>query len=204
MVSNNDWIKEAIEDGSCIAVTDGSYIKQVYPKLCANVFIMEGLKGSGRMMGSFAEASSAANAYRGELLGLMQVHLILLAVQRTTSALKGRIVIYLLQGCVSLLPPGRIPTRCQHSDVLKNILVNCSDFMFQCEFFHVKAHQDDSVEFHLLHQPAQLNWVVDASAKQEILNADVMMLLWQHRYPKEPICCFVRKEKMTSDTGPQL
>ncbi len=47
------------------------------------------------MMGSFAEASSAANAYRGELLGLMQVHLILLVVHCTASALEGKIVIYL-------------------------------------------------------------------------------------------------------------
>jgi hypothetical protein len=132
------------------------------------------------MMGSFAEASSGANAYRGELLGLMQVHLILLYVQCTAPALEGRIVIYSdclgALGRVSLLPPGKIPTCCRHSDVLKNILVNCDDFTFQQEFCCVKAHQDDSVDFHLLDQPAQPNCVVDASAKQEILTADVMAL----------------------------
>jgi hypothetical protein len=87
------------------------------------------------MLGSIAEASSAVNVYRGELLGLMQVQLILLAVQHMAPALDGRIVIYLdclaALGGVSLLPPGRIPTHCRHSDVLKNILVNCGDFTFQ-------------------------------------------------------------------------
>jgi hypothetical protein len=134
MVSNNDWIKEVIEDGSCIAVTDGSYIKQVHPELCTNAFINECLRGHGRMMGSFAEASSTANVHRGDLIGLVQVHLILLAVQCTAPALKGKTVIYSdclgALGQVSLLPPGRIPKRCRHSDILKNILVNCGDFMF--------------------------------------------------------------------------
>jgi hypothetical protein len=68
----------------------------------------------------------------------------------------------------------------------------------------VKACQDDLVVFHLLDQPAQLNCVVDASAKQEILNADVMVRLRQQCFPKGPICCFVGMEKMTSDTWPLL
>jgi hypothetical protein len=135
MVGKDDWIKEAIEAGLCLANTDRSYIKQVHPELCANAFIMECSRGCGRMIGSFAEASSAANVYRGELFGLMQVHLILLAVQRTTPALKSKPVIYSDclgdLGWVSLLPPGRISTRCRHSDVLKNILVNCEDFTCQ-------------------------------------------------------------------------
>jgi hypothetical protein len=66
------------------------------------------------MVGSFVEASSAANAYRGELIDLMPVHLILRAVQRSAPALEGKIVIYLdclgALGCVSLVPPGRIPS----------------------------------------------------------------------------------------------
>ena len=127
------------------------------------MFIMECVKGRGRMVGSFAEASSTANAYRGELLGLMQVHLILLAVQCTVPALEGKIVIYLdchgALGWVSCFHLGeyQLPMHCRHSDVLKNILVNCGDFTFQKEFCHVKAYQDDSVDFHLLDQPAQLN-----------------------------------------------
>ncbi len=40
IVGDNDWIKEAIEDGSCVAVTDGSCIKQVHPELCANACIL--------------------------------------------------------------------------------------------------------------------------------------------------------------------
>ena len=160
------------------------------------------------MVGSFAEASSAANAYRGELLGLMQVHLILLAVQRTTPDLQGEIIIYSdclgALGRVSELPPGRIPTRCRHSDILKNILVNCSNFSFDRAFQHVKAHQDDHTSYDRLDRPAQFNCAADEGAKREILNADITDLPRQQRFPLEPICCFFGKEKMTSDTGPVL
>ncbi len=152
MVCKDDWFKEAIEDVLCLAITEGSHIKQVHTELCANAFIMECSRSCGHMMGSFAEASSAANAYRGELLRLMQVHLILLVVQRTAPGLEGKLVIYSdcfgALGRVSLLPPGKIPTHCRHSNVLKNILVNCGDFTFQQKFCHVKAHHDDLVDFH--------------------------------------------------------
>jgi hypothetical protein len=129
-------------------------------------------------------------------------------VQRTAPALEGKIVIYLdclgALGQVSLLPPGRISARCRHSDVLKNILVNCGDFTFQQKFCHVKAYQYDLVDFHLLEWPVQLNCVVDVSAKQKISNADVMALPQQQCFLKVPICCFDGKETMTSNTRPLL
>ena len=208
MIGEDNWIKEAIADNSCMAVTDGSYIKEIHPELCATAFIIECSKGRGRMVGSFAEASSVANAYRGELLGLMQVHLILLAVQATTPHLDGEVLIYSdclgALGRVSSLPPGRIPSRCKHSDILKNILVNCSDLTFERNFQHVKAHQDDKASFEKLDRPSQLNCAADEGAKREIWQADINELPRQRRFPLEPICCFIGKEKMTSDTGPYL
>lgn len=207
MVGEDNWIQESIADNSCIAVADGSYIREINPELCATAFIMECTKGRGKMICSFAEQSSVANAYRGELLGLMQIHLILLAVQKTTPELQGEILIYSdclgAIGRVSSLPPGRIPSRCKHSDILKNILVNPT-FSFHRDFRHVEAHQDDTTDFHLLDRPAQLNCIVDLAAKREIWDADPLTPPRQRRFPCEPICCFIGQEKMTSDTGPSL
>lgn len=167
MVGDDHWLKESITDDSCIAVTDGSYIKEVHPELCATAFIIECLKGRGRL--SLAEACSAANTYRGELLGLMQVHLIPLAVQWMAPDLSGNVVIYSdclgALGRVSSLPLGRIPTRCKHSNILKSILVNCSDFTFEREFKHVKAHQDDGAHYDEQERPAQLNCAADKGVK---------------------------------------
>jgi hypothetical protein len=75
-----------------------------------------------------------ANAYQGELFGLMAIHLLLLSMNKIYPTLKGSVEI--LSDClgalnrVSYLPPYRIPSRCRHSDILKNILVNCRDLSF--------------------------------------------------------------------------
>ncbi len=128
-------------------MTDGSYIKELYPELCAAAFVLECTKGRGRMAGAFAEASAAANAYRWELLGLMAVHLLLLAVETVSPSLSGSATIYSdclgTLGRVAKLPPYRTPSRCRHSDILKTIMVNCASLSFQPEYHHVAAHQDD-------------------------------------------------------------
>jgi hypothetical protein len=119
------WIVHAIRDGSLVAVTDGSYIKQIYPNLCLAAFILECLQGSGWIIGLFKEVTKAANAYRGELLGLMVIHLLLVSVNRVHKSLSGSAKV--VSDClgalrrVTHLPPYRIPSRCRHSDILKNI-----------------------------------------------------------------------------------
>ena len=124
------------------------------------------------MFGSFPECYQGANAYRGELMGLMAIHLILLAVKKVWPSLRGRAVIYSdclgALGSVANLPPHRIPTKCRHSDILKNILVNCTSLSFTLAYSHVKAHQDYHKEFSNLHRPAQLNVHCDGMAKNVI------------------------------------
>ena len=46
------------------------------------------------MFGSFPECSQGANAYRGELMGLMAIHLILLEAKKVWPSLRGCEVIY--------------------------------------------------------------------------------------------------------------
>ena len=61
--------------------------KEIHP---FTAFIMECMEGRGWLvMSSFIEHSSVANLYRGELLGLMAIRLILVAVQTSTSQLTG-------------------------------------------------------------------------------------------------------------------
>ncbi len=92
-----------------------------------------------------------ANAYRGELLGLMAIHLILLSMNKIYSNLPGSMEI--ISDClgalkqVTYLPPYRIPSCCRHSDILKTILVHRRGLSFTTYYSHVKAHQDDMVSF---------------------------------------------------------
>ena len=108
-----EWIQHSIADGSLVAVTDGSYIHELYPNLCSAAFVIECSKGRGRIVGSFSEQLDVANAYQGELLGLMANHLILLSVNKIHPELKGEVEI--VSDClgalnrVTSLPPYRIP-----------------------------------------------------------------------------------------------
>ncbi len=112
------WIHESIADDSLVAVTDGSYIREIYPNLCSAAFVMECSKGRGRIVESISEELLVANAYRGELLGLLAIHLILLSINKQHMNLSGNVEVVL--DClgalkrVTNLPPYRIPSRCRH------------------------------------------------------------------------------------------
>ena len=54
MTGGYDWLHEAITDSSLLAVTDGSYIRELYPNLCSAAFVLECKKGQGRLIGSFS------------------------------------------------------------------------------------------------------------------------------------------------------
>jgi hypothetical protein len=57
--------------------------------------MMECAKDQGRLIGSFSEALLVANAYRGELLGLIAIHLILLSINRMHSNLSRSVKVVL-------------------------------------------------------------------------------------------------------------
>ncbi len=134
MLGGTEWLHHSISDGLLVAVMDGSYIRELYPHLCSTAFVLECNKGQGRMVGSFSERLAVVNAYQGELLGLMAIHLLLLSVNKIYPTLKGSVEI--VSDClgalnrISYLPPYWIPSRCQQSNILKNILVNCRDLSF--------------------------------------------------------------------------
>ena len=71
IVGKDYWIEKASDNRSCVAVTDGSYMRELYPNVCSTAFILECTDGTGRLIGSFPETTVSANAYQGELLGLM-------------------------------------------------------------------------------------------------------------------------------------
>jgi hypothetical protein len=95
VTGGTSWIANAIAKGTLVAVADGSYIRKQHPDLCAAAFILECMWHRVMLVGSLPEASKAANAYQGELLELMAIHLFLLAVNTVSPGLAGRVKIYL-------------------------------------------------------------------------------------------------------------
>jgi hypothetical protein len=145
-------------------------MKELYPHLNFAAFVLECAKGRGRLMGLFTEHTKDACSYCGELLGLMAIHLILLAVNKCTPKITGSAQIY--SDCLGALnkvkdlPPYRIPTQCSHLDILKNTMVNFSNISFSRFYSHIRAHQDDRAQYGDLSCPAQLNCQMDYHAKR--------------------------------------
>jgi hypothetical protein len=175
--------------------------------LCAAI-VLECSKGHSRVVGSFSEALLVANAYRGELLSLMAIHLILLSINKIHKNLLGSVEIVL--DClgalkrVPYLPPFRIPSQCHHSDILKTILVHCRGLSFTTYYLHIKAHQDDRELFSNLSRKAQLNYICDHAAKQRMAADGLEATAPCRMFPLEPIGLFVGGQKMTSETGDHI
>ena len=91
---DGQWLYKAIENNTLLCVADGSYIREIHPNLCAAAVIIECSSGGSRLSLSFTDTSPVANAYRGELLGLMAIHLILYSADRTRPGLSGTVNIY--------------------------------------------------------------------------------------------------------------
>ncbi len=205
----SDWLVTEISDGTLLAITDGSYIWEQYPNLCSVAFILDCSQGRGRLIKSFSEASAAANAYCWELLGLMAIHLLLLTVHTCHPDIEGSVLV-IYSDCLGVLgrmvdlTPHCIPSRCQHLDILKTILVNLGCFLLDREFWHVAAHQDDNKAWDNMSQASQLNALCDTLASPAIWSRNVTCLPPQQGFPLEPICMFVWGKKITSDTGAQI
>ena len=191
-----------------MAVTDGSYMPEVTTEACSAAFIIECSQGRGTLTGSFVEQSINANAYRGEIMGLMAIHLILDGINRLNPTLSGEAQLF--SDClgaidkVEHIPTPRIPARCKHSDVLKNIMIHRQDWSFAVTFNHVKAHQDDSTPFHLLDRPAQLNCLMDAKAKETLRSWAKRPGTRQPPFPLEPIAIYAGKDKLSGDMSDMI
>ena len=114
------WLKEAIEENTLVAVTDGSYMKELYPDMNSCAFILECSRGRGGVSGTFSEQTMAACSYQGKLLGLLAIHLILLSINKINPTLTGSVHIF--SDCLGVLnkvknlTPHQIPSKCHHSD----------------------------------------------------------------------------------------
>ena len=193
------WICQAIKDRTLMCVTDSSYIKQVYPHLCSAAVILDFLQGRGRLVLSFPEHSKNVNAYRGELLGLMCIHLILLSFNKTWPGLQGKVDTY--SNCLGTLNSQESASSPYSFQVQALLLANCGNISFDRYFTHVEAHQDNCKGWNVMDYPAQLNSGCDAAAKQHNIATSLEPPQPQPPFPLEPATLYVNDDKLTSDSG---
>eukprot|EP00804_Cyclotella_cryptica_P006975 CCRYP_007113-RA/>CCRYP_007113-RA protein AED:0.75 eAED:0.75 QI:0/-1/0/1/-1/0/1/0/1178 len=200
---DGSWLYEAVRAETLVCVSDGSYLRELHPHICSAAIMLECSRSGGQLSLSFADRSLSANAFRGELLGLMAIHLILHSLSEMCPALSGKVDIY--SNCMgalqtlSNLPPSRVPPKWKHADILKIISTHGQQIPFRRRFFHVKAHQDEGTDWNELSRPSQLNCACDAAAKREIFESGTDNIPYP-QLPSESLSIVVNNNKLTSDT----
>jgi hypothetical protein len=116
VVGGTEWLSQAVEEGTLIAVTDGFYIREHFPNLWSAAFILECTLCGGQVLGAFPKCLTEVNTFRGELLGLIAVHLLLLVVNTVYPGMTGSARVY--SDCLGMLsqvaelPPYWVPSCC--------------------------------------------------------------------------------------------
>ena len=185
-----------------LGVADGSFIRELFPDANSCAFVLECQNKRGRILGRLLEGSKDSCAFRGELLGLLALHLILLAINTLHPELTGKVRI--ISDCLGALkrvvdlPTDRLPSGVKHSDILKILMLHCRSFSFDCVYEHVEAHQNDHESYNDLPRPAQLNCCMDWDAKQELWVLVGQPTPQQQPLPLESVVVMIGQDKMTS------
>ncbi len=78
VTSEPSWLPLALERGTAVLTTDGSYDRKRGPNVSGAGWVIACQRSGNILKGSFFEFSSNASSYRGELLGLVAIHTLVL------------------------------------------------------------------------------------------------------------------------------
>ena len=202
-----NWMISALKAGTLVGVTDGSYDRQKHPDVCAAGWIIMDVTTGSRLAGSFAEYSASASSYRGELLGLCAINVILLALSKVGEVTnRPSITVWCdNKGAINRASDSSRRIKCGRpcADILRTLRSIRAELPLAASFRHVKSHMDDKLSWEQLSLEQQLNCDCDALAKSSITraleSAQVKTLQHAGLLPKEAVALFVSQHKITSD-----
>ena len=203
------WLVNAIELGTAIGCTDGSYNGKRSSNHSSAGWILLDTTSGLRLAGSFCEFSPGASSYRGEMLGLCALQLFMLAIDIWYSPQpKHPITIYCdneKAGERAQEEHRRIKPGWSCSDVLRSFRDTKQELRMPLRFVHVSAHMDDVLTWEQLSVAEQLNCMCDALAKDALdkgirtLQASTTTML-----PRELAAVFFSDGKSTSDPAEMM
>lgn len=210
--NNLDWLTAAIEAGTTVWVTDGSYDVHRSPDISGAGWIAYDTASGRRFACSFAERSNQAGSYRAELLGLCSIHLFLLAIESTTAVTSKHPIKICCDNLKALEKASedrrRIPSWMKCPDILRSLRNTKRQLSLPRRYEHVSAHMDDVLSWHQLTQTQQLNVQCDLLAKAAVARARTQFqqgnLPHTGLLPGETAAIFIDGEKVRSDPTADL
>ncbi len=197
------WIRDALAKGTFLAVTDGSYNREMALTVSGSGWIIVCTTRKRTLRGSFFEVSQSAGSYRGELLGLVAIHTFATAILQT---IIGEIS---CDNMAALNQAGKNPKRVgigiKHSDLHWTIRTLKHLVRSEFRYKHVKAHQDKIKPWRELTLSEQLNVLCDGLVNRAVkgyLERDSPTHRSTSLLPLEKAAVFINNEKTTTDVGP--
>jgi hypothetical protein len=174
-LSNPSWMKKALEQGKVILATDGSYSRMRGPNVCGAGWVIACHKSRKILSGSFYKFSSSANAYQGEMLGLVALHTLVLQVCRYYHLLsaKGKII---CDSKSALRESSQRRRRIQPGVTQGDIFLTLRSIHQEMPgtnltYKLVKSHQDSGMQWHCLTLKEQLDTMCDTLANGAVTRA---------------------------------
>jgi len=118
------WVTDALRNHTAVMVTDGSFKRSLAPKTSGAGWILVCTATKKSIYGAFHEYSDAASSYRGELLGLTAIHLLITFVMDYYALYRsGGSVHCDNKGALyqASLKRKRVKTKAHHSDLLRSL-----------------------------------------------------------------------------------
>jgi hypothetical protein len=166
------WLKEGLEQGSAILATDGSYSRIKGPHVSRAGWVIARRKTHRLLKGSFYENSRDASQYRGELLGLVALHTIILQICKyyNLQLVRGKII------CDSKLALNqsskqyrRVSAGTPQVDLFRALRSIHQEIpSAELQYKWVKSHQDEHLLWRCLTLEEQLNTTCDTLANSAV------------------------------------
>ena len=201
-----DWLVTAIERGTTIWVTDGSYNKDIAPTISGAGWVIYCTETKKRFYGNFYEQSPSAGSYRGELLGLLALHTLATALEKYFSLADG-VAKLCCDNQAALFkskePRKRIPTGSSQGDIkraLRNVKA-ASTMRFNYEW--VESHQDRYKLWTQLTVEQRLNCCCDTLAKRAVSEGmlGARRAASSQLLPRERVAVIIHGIKQMSDVA---
>ena len=198
-----DWIVEAIQHGTLMAVHDGSYQPDLDPTVCSAALAI-GCSATGRRgVISMAEKTDkhTASNYRGEALGaLLHAALMHVCTQDDTSTFQPVRV-----GCdnMGIVKHARdyklaLPDKQKQADVIRSMRAVIARLPMALNYEHVYAHQDESRGAEDLDDMEQLNVIADRIADNQLVHSVAHNEFVTSNFPDEGIRILCNGKKVTA------
>jgi hypothetical protein len=204
------WIRDALVNGTLIGVTDGSYDRIKAQMISRAGLVLTCTACHRTLRGSFYEISPRAGSYRGELLGLVAIHTLILAIAKFYSLLM--VSAKICCDNMSALNQSsksrkQVSPGIKHSDLHRAIRTYKCTINMVLRYEHVRSHQDRYRPWSLLTLEEQLNVICDKLAHglvSQYLQSGFPRIRAPQLFPLEKVAIILDGTKQTTDAGAEV